>query len=65
MLWNRFAEDSLMDLISGASSGTMNAQGKESNAETTEEGVKMVTVKKDGVLVKVPAMSRSDRRSKS
>jgi hypothetical protein len=54
-----------MDLISGASSGTMNAQGKESNTETTEEGVKMVTVKKDGVLVKVPAMSRSDRRSKS
>lgn len=61
----RFAEDSLMDLISGASSGTTNAQGKESNTETKGEEVEMVTVRKDGVLVKVPAMSLSDRRSKS
>jgi hypothetical protein len=54
-----------MDLISGASSGTTNAQGKESNTETKGEEVEMVTVRKDGVLVKVPAMSLSDRRSKS
>jgi len=59
------AEDSLMDLISGASSGTTEAQGKESKTETEEETVEMVTVKKDGVLVKVPAMSRADKRSKS
>jgi hypothetical protein len=28
-------------------------------------GVEMVTVRKDGVLVKVPAMSRGERRGKS
>jgi hypothetical protein len=55
-----------MDLISGASSGTTEAQGRESKTEAKEgEEVEMVTVRKDGVLVKVPATSRGDRRSKS
>jgi len=57
-----FAEDSLMDLISGASSGTTQGQGKESNTDTKGEEVEMVTVRKDGVLAKVPALSRHDRR---
>jgi hypothetical protein len=56
-----------MDLISGAS-GEGKGQGQEEwgqkEKKSTEE-VEMVTVRKDGVLVKVSAMSRSDRRSKS
>ena len=54
------AEESLMDLISG---GRYVEEVKEK--EGGEEDVEMVTVRKDGVLVKVPALSRGERRGKS
>jgi hypothetical protein len=60
-------EESLMDLISGAGGGQ--------DLRSTDEGIKagsgtgveveMVTVRKDGVLVKVPALSRGERKGKS
>jgi hypothetical protein len=58
-----------MDLISGASSEGAGRRlgkkdGKEGEGEKEEQ--EMVTIRKDGVLVRVPAMSRAERkRSKS
>jgi hypothetical protein len=60
-------EESLMDLISGGGSGgryESAGEGKKEEGKKQEE-VEMVTVRKDGVLVKVPAMSRGERRGKS
>jgi len=56
-------EESLMDLISG---GRYEAQEEEKEgAKEGKQDVEMVTVRKDGVLVKVPALSRGERRGKS
>ncbi len=63
----REQEESLMDLISGAGGEKdlrSTSEGTKEGSETGEE-VEMVTVRKDGVLVKVPAMSRGDRRGNS
>jgi hypothetical protein len=62
-----------MDLISGfgrenegmgGESGGEGVRG-EGEKEKGGEDVEMVTVRKDGVLVKVPALSRGERRGKS
>lgn len=54
-------EESLMDLITGAS-GVGVGTGKEETAAGAKEDVEMVKVMKDGKLVKVPAQSRNERR---
>ncbi len=50
-------EDSLMDLISGGS-----VMGKTERLAGEKAEVEMVTVKKDGVLVKVPAKKKAGSR---
>jgi hypothetical protein len=61
------AEDSLMDLISGAGrdSGTEGEGADGKKGADKKDEVEMVTIRKNGVLVKVPALSRGERRSKS
>jgi hypothetical protein len=63
-------EESLMDLISGfggEGQGMESERGVGGEAEKGKGGddVEMVTVRKDGVLVKVPALSKGERRGKS
>jgi len=62
---------SLMDLISGASGSGKGGEGagamglgerKKGKGLLTEKEVKMVTIKQDGVLIKVPMQKAADRR---
>jgi hypothetical protein len=56
-----------MDLISDAGGGgavSLADKAEDGGAKKGEE-VEMITVRKDGVLVKVPALSRGERRGKS
>lgn len=52
-------EGSLMDLISGG--GGAVAEGRGNKSGEAEEEVEMITIKKDGVLVKVPNKKKATK----
>jgi hypothetical protein len=59
----REEEESLMDLISGAGGMSVGQRKGGKGGEVEGDGVEnMVKVMKNGVLVRVPAQSRNERR---